>query len=845
MNFRPIKLMIDNAPSDRYAVVTDAPEFSWSVEHEDNTAVICAYRICVKDGDKLLWDSGRREGGFSARYDGEKLVPGMRPRWQLRLWDDKGNSGEAFGEFRVVPKTIDAQWITKPNSERSRPIYLAKQFEITKDIKRADLYVSGIGYQSVRVNGRKADSAVLQPITSNYKRQCYFAALEAENLIKKGKNCIGVKLGDGWRRNYGVYLNGASQKENVEFFGTPQLALELRCEYCDGSIEFLKSDESWYAFDGGTIRAHLFDGETYDARKEPLGWDTAEYDYSDCVTHAIYAEKIGGLKPQRTEPIREQRRIRPISKIMIEPGVYIFDFGENIAGYPEIRIPNGMTAGDKISMIFAEEINENGDLERNSMRAAESLDEYISNGHDADEYWSPEFVYHGFRYMRLSGWRGVPDFEDVAAVVVYSDVDNGSYFNCGSALVNQIHENVVRGERGNLHGIATDCPQRDERMGWLNDATVRFEETPYNFNVSRLFPKIIADINAEQDENGAITCTAPYIYGSRPADPVCSSYLVLGWQCWLHYANKSLLRENYRHWCAWNDCLANLAEDGIISYSCYGDWAGTADSCKSFEDANSAVTPDALMSTGYHYYNYCMLAKMAEVLGDSEEQKKNNAAAEIVKKAFLNKWYNRETGVVATGSQGSQAFALWLGILPEEERQKAADRLHDAVAEVGFRFKCGNLTARYVLEMLSDYGYIDDAWKIMTREEYPSFGYMIQNGATTIWERFEQKNDSGMNSHNHPMYGAVGAWFYSRIAGLVPKADGWKKFVLSPKIPTDLQSAEAHIDSVRGSVDVKWFKRYGKLNIHVNVPYGAECEYEYGGDKKILKQGFYCFSYDL
>ena len=845
MNFRPIKLMIDNAPSDRYAVVTDAPEFSWSVEHEDNTAVICAYRICVKDGDKLLWDSGRREGGFSARYDGEKLVPGMRPRWQLRLWDDKGNSGEAFGEFRVVPKTIDAQWITKPNSERSRPIYLAKQFEITKDIKRADLYVSGIGYQSVRVNGRKADSAVLQPITSNYKRQCYFAALEAENLIKKGKNCIGVKLGDGWRRNYGVYLNGASQKENVEFFGTPQLALELRCEYCDGSIELLKSDESWYAFDGGTIRAHLFDGETYDARKEPIGWDTAEYDYSDCVTYAIYAEKIGGLKPQRTEPIREQRRIRPISKIMIEPGVYIFDFGENITGYPEIRIPDGMTAGDKISMIFAEEINENGDLERNSMRAAESLDEYISNGHDGGETWSPEFVYHGFRYMRLSGWRGVPDFEDVAAVVVYSDVDNGSYFNCGSALVNQIHENVVRGERGNLHGIATDCPQRDERMGWLNDATVRFEETPYNFNVSRLFPKIIADINAEQDENGAITCTAPYIYGSRPADPVCSSYLVLGWQCWLHYANKSLLRENYRHWRAWNDCLANLAEDGIISYSCYGDWAGTADSCKSFEDANSAVTPDALMSTGYHYYNYRMLAKMAEVLGDSEEQKKNNAAAERVKKAFLKKWYNEETGVVATGSQGSQAFALWLGILPEEERQKAADRLHDAVAEVGFRFKCGNLTARYVLEMLSDYGYIDDAWKIMTREEYPSFGYMIQNGATTIWERFEQKNDSGMNSHNHPMYGAVGAWFYSRIAGLVPKADGWKKFALSPKIPTDLQSAEAHIDSVRGSVDVKWFKRYGKLNIHVNVPYGAECEYEYGGDKKILKQGFYCFSYDL
>ena len=200
MSFKPIKLMINNAPSEKYAVVTDAPEFSWSVEHEDNTAVIREYRIRVTDGERLLWDSGRQDGGFSARYDGERLEAGMRPVWQLRLWDDKGNGGEAAGEFRVVPKTIDAPWITKANGERSRPVYLAKQFEITKDIKRADLYVSGIGYQSVSINGERADGAVLQPITSNYKRQCYFVTLEAEKLLKKGKNCIGVKLGDGWRQ---------------------------------------------------------------------------------------------------------------------------------------------------------------------------------------------------------------------------------------------------------------------------------------------------------------------------------------------------------------------------------------------------------------------------------------------------------------------------------------------------------------------------------------------------------------------------------------------------------------------------------------------------------------------
>ena len=848
MSFRPINLAVNGSPSDKYALVTGAPVFSWSVEKDSENDIISTYRICVYDSEESLWDSGKRdvtESSTEVEYAGKKLTPGMRPVWRLFLESENGEKCEAEGIFRVVPETLTAPWITKADCEVSRAVYLAKDFVISKEIKRADLYASGIGYQSIRINGRAADSAVLQPAFTNYIKQCLFAALPVEELLTVGKNRIAVKLGDGWRRNYGYYLGGASQKENIPFFGTPQLALELRCEYADGSVETIKSGEDWYAFYGGTVRAHLFDGETFDARKEPKGWDTVGYDLAKNASHTVLAQKVGVLRPQTIEPVTVHRKLRPISKVTLAPGTYVFDFGENIAGYPEIKIPVGMAAGDKITMIFAEEIDSDGDLERNSMRRAESIDEYISDGCDGGKVWSPEFVYHGFRYMKFICPHGIPDLCDVAAAVIYSDVDNGSYFKCGSAIVNSIQENIVRGERGNLHGIATDCPQRDERMGWLNDATVRFEETPYNFNVSRLFPKIIADINAEQASDGSITCTAPFIYGHRPADPVCSSYLVLGMQCWLHYANRGVLRENYAHWKAWNDCLASLAEDGIISYTFYGDWAGPSDSCQKVENARSSVTPGELMSTGYHYYNYRLLSEMAEILGDCDEKAENEKAAEAVRKAFLGKWYDEETGIVATGSQAAQAFALWLGILPEDGRKKAAERLHEAVAEVGYRFKCGNLAAKYVLEMLSDYGYIDDAWKIITREEYPSLGYMIQNGATTIWERFELKKDSGMNSHNHPMYGAVGAWFYSRIAGLIPKSEGWKKFAVRPVIPTELLSAEAHIDTIRGNIDVKWFKRYGKLCIQISVPYGTECEYEYGNDKRTLTGGFHFFEYEL
>ncbi len=840
MHLKPIQLRVNHMPSDRYAVVTDAPVFSWSAALQ-SAAAVTTYRITVTDGNELLWDSGEKKNENAAVYEGKPLSPGMRLTWRLCLTDENGNRGEETACFRVVPKTLRAPWITKADQPKSRPIYLAKQFTIQKDIARADLYVSGIGYQRVSINGRPADNAVLQPAVSNYKEQCYFVTLCAEHLLQRGTNCIGVKLGDGWRQNEGAYLRAVKRK--IAFFGTPQLTLELHCKYTDGSTEIIQSDTSWHAFDGGTVRSHLFDGETYDARKEPVGWDTPDFDLSG-MPNAVLAETLGEIKPQTIEPITVQRRITPVSKTLIAPETYVFDFGENIAGYPEIKIPNGMAAGEKITMTFAEEIDEDGDLERNSMRGAASLDEYIANGREQDAVWSPAFVYHGFRYMKLCGRYGIPSPDSIAAVVVSGDIAQTGRFTCGSALLNQIQDNILRSERGNLHSIATDCPQRDERMGWLNDATVRFEETPYNFDMSRLFPKIIADIRAEQAADGTITCTAPYVYGNRPADPVCSSYLVLGWQCWLHYADKSLLQQYYNDWKRWNDAIAALSEDGIVSYSCYGDWAGPVDSCQSYENARSSDTPDALMSTGYHYYNYCMLAKMAEVLGDAEEKQRNEAAAAVIKEAFLKKWYDAKTGTVSTGSQGAQSFALWLGILPKEGRQKAADRLHDAVKAIGYRLKCGNLTARYVLEMLSDYGYVDDAFRIMTRETYPSFGYMIQNGATTIWERFELKKNSGMNSHNHPMYGAVGAWFYSRIAGLTPIADGWKQFAVCPKIPTDLLSAKVQLQTVRGDVCVQWFRRYGKLNIQVTVPYGAECFYEYKNDKKILHHGFHHFSYE-
>ena len=847
MYSKPIKLCINNIPSDKYAVSAGEITFSWGIECDDNGFIQNAYRIKVFDGENALWDSEWKESeNLFTIYNGKKLEPGMRIKWELELEGKNGERSEtAYAEFRVVPPELtDVTWITQKNNKNRSAIYFLKQFKCDKKINRATLYASGIGCHSIRINGKQVDDSVLQPITSNFSKQCYFVTLNVEDFLNIGKNSIGIKVGDAWRRNEGKYLEQISEGRKIEFFGSPQLAAKLVLEYEDCKKEEINTDETWYAFSGGTIENNLFDGEIFDASKEHKGWDKADFDCSG-YERAVTADNAGKIIPQNTEPIKIQRKINPISKTMIDNGVYIFDFGENVAGYAQIKIPEGMKAGDKLTLTFSEEINEYGELCMDTMRDARSEDEYISDGNDSGTVWNPEFTYHGFRYLQVKGWHGIPDLNSVTALVFYTDVDNSSFFESGSAIVNKIHECVLRTERDNLHGIATDCPQRDERMGWMNDATVRFEEIAYNFNVARLFPKIIDDIVAEQDEKGAISCTAPFVFGNRPADPVSSSFLIAGMQAWLHYGNKRIIEKNYSHFKAWNEYLKQNSDDGIVNFSHYGDWAAPVDSCLADEDPRSAVTPGKFMSTGYHYYNYKLLAKMAEILGDKKEQKINESEAERVRKAFLNKYWNDKTGIAATGSQGCQAFILWLRMLPEDEAGKAAENLHKAVADAGYRMNTGNLTSRYLMDMLAEYGYIDDAWRLITREEYPSFGYMLQNGATTIWERFEQKRNNSMNSHNHPMYGAVDSWFYSSIAGLVPIADGWKKYSVKPCIPKDLLYANAHLDTVLGDVGIKWFKRYDKLNIHVTVPYGAEAEYEYGCDKRVLKHGFHKFSYDI
>jgi len=838
--FRPTKIRIDRGllhDGSAYRIsANNAPIISWAAYNDAGNMVQSAYRIDVKCGGIFLWQSSWiTSPAQEAVYAGDALPCGERIYIYITLRDNFNNESETGSDYfynGILPQwnnPDNACWITASEDEPRKAIYLKKRFTAAKEIASACAYVCGLGYHKVYVNGKETDSAVMSPAHSNYAKTCYYTVTPEISAFAEGENTIEIIVGDGWRRIQSVFIRANTPNREIEFFGIPQLTAVFDIKYNDGTSEFISTGPDWSWTHGAIQMNDLYDGETYDA---------SFVSSVDSKPVKIAAVPCIRMIPQTLEPICE-KEVYPVQSVFSpKPGIYVADFGQNIAGVPRIRLPK-MKRGQTIHVTCHEFLDEDGTLYTATLREAKCTDTYIASGDKNDlTIWQPRFTYHGFRYAQIEGWDGIPLKENLSAVALYTDIKNESFFTCGSAIINAIHKNVVQTEKANIHSILTDCPQRDERMGWLNDATVRFEETPYNFDIGRLFPKVVRDILDSQEKDGAIHCTAPYVFGGSPADPVCSSYLVAGLQTYLHTGDTRVIKDGYDGWVAWERLLLSKSTDYIVDYSYYGDWAGPAYACITPEHAVSAFTPGILMSTGYSYFNAKTLACFASVLGKEESTYWEDIAAKI-KAAFLLKWWNSETAVVATGSQACQAFALWLGILPEENRAAAAKVMRDDLVKNNYKITTGNLCTRYLFDMLAEYGYIDDAYILITREEYPSYGFMIQNEATTVWERFEFKKDPGMNSHNHPMYGAVGYWFYAYLCGI--KILSPERVIIKPCMPSQLLSAQAAVDTVRGDISVRWVKRFGKTYLYVTIPFGVTAEVGFDGKVYETGSGSYTF----
>lgn len=805
----PIGLMVEN------------PQFSWEFDSDRRNVKQQAYQVLVADSPEKLalsegniWDSGVVQSNRSVgvRYDGSALQSSRKYYWKVKIWEAHGNESiesgaSAFETALLNESDWQADWTGFPFGWVGKVLYFRHVFHCPTEVVSAKVYLAGIGYHELSINGKKVGKNVLDPATSDYAKRVYYTTFDVSDFLNTD-NVMLISVAPGW-------------------YGMPKLRLQMDLTFADGTTRRITSSDIRHVTTGPTVRSGILDGEYYDARLEQENWllptDTIIKGLpNETWGYAPFVEPPGGhMVAQHLEPIQVVEAFHPVRINETSPGVYVLDAGQNLAGWMALNVLG--KRGDAITMKFAETVYPDGTVNQENLRTAEATDTYVLKGDPAGEEWEPSFTYHGFRYVQVEGYPTKPTLSDFTIKRVRSAVADAGQFNSSNELLNSIWLMVKRTEASNMHSIPTDCPQRDERMGWMNDMTVRIEQAIYNYDMSRFYPKYLVDVADTQDEFGRITCTAPYRYGARPADPVSASYLLLALKSYEYYGNRDVLDQHYEGLKAWVDYLnSRTNDDGILEYSYYGDWSPPAEFgvAGAGYGAISKSTPGALVSTGFLYHSADMLAKIASILGKQQDAAAYQTLATKTREAFNSRFWDEEAGGYGTNNQACNSLALSFGLAQNERKALTLQSLVNDVKARDYHLTTGNICTKYLLEVLTENGYIDVAYKIATQTTYPSWGYMIENGATTLWERWEHETGGSMNSHNHPMMGSVGSWLYKYLLGIIPMIDkpGFEEFMIKPYIPSGLEASAGTYQSIRGEVKSAWHKTKNKLQLEVSVP---------------------------
>ena len=783
------------------------PRFSWVLEHSQRGEKQTAYQLLVATRPELLardqgdaWDSGKISSEHSTQvvYGGKGLESGGSYYWKVRTWDAQGRTSAYSlpARFEMGLRSADewkAQWIQGGNE-------LRKEFSIPGKIVRARAYVTALGYYELRFNGRKVGTNVLDPAWTTYKKRNLYITYDVTAQLHEGANAVGAMLGNGWAvppKHFGPPITTS--------FTSPALLLQMQIELAGGKQLTILSDGSWKVARGPITSNSIYDGETYDATLETPGWDLPGFNDSTWQAAEITKGPGGVLSAQMMPPIRVIDTLVPVKMTNPRPGVFVYDMGQNFSGWARLHVSG--PRGTAIRLRFAELIYDDGMINRETIRRAKARDIYILRG-EGEETWEPRFTYHGFRYVELTGYPGTPNLDTLRGRVVHSAVEPTGSFAASNPTLNAIQKIIHWGQLTNLHSVPTDCDQRDERMGWMGDAQVTAEEAMLNFDMAAFYTNFVRDIQDVQDPDGTITDTVPFKYGSRPADPAWgTAYPLICWYMWEQYGDRRILEENYAGLKKYVEFLRTKAPDNVLRYSYYGDWVAIA------------RTPGALVSDFYYYYDVEVLAKIAKLLGKSEDEQAYTQLGAQIKEAFHREFYDPKRGVYANGTQTANALPLFLDMVPKDTQDAVSGSLfnnivytHDSHVTTGF------IGIKYLLPWLTRDDNADLAYDLATKTTYPSWGYMIANGATTLWELWQKRTGPSMNSHNHPMFGSVGAWFYQTLGGITPETPGYGRIRIAPQIVRDLTWASASIETVRGTVSSSWTHSPDTITLEVAIP---------------------------
>jgi alpha-L-rhamnosidase len=773
------------------------PRFFWVNGHTERGQVQSAYQVVVSTDPEAgagdIWDSGKTASPRSTQiaFAGKALESGRSYFWKVRAWDRDGRESAWSAAARFDTGLFEKSdwkgaWIGTKNQ-------LRKEFAVKGRVKRARAYIAGLGYYELRINGRKAGSHVLDPAWTTYDKRVLYATYDVTPLVREGANAVAVTLGNGWHKSRALLL---------------QLNVELE----DGSVMNVVSDTSWKAADGPIFEDSVYNGEAYDARRETPGWDRPGFDAKDWPAAEAIKGPAGVLSAQLMPAIQVVDTLVPLRMTSPLPGIYVFDMGQNFSGWARLRVEG--PRGTDVRLRFAELLYENGTLNQETLRSAQAEDHYILKG-QGEEAWEPRFTYHGFRYVEITGFPGTPQLDSVRGRVVHSAVEPIGSFAASKDVLNGLQRIITWGQKTNLHSIPTDCDQRDERMGWMGDAQGTAEEAIMNFDMAAFYTNFMRDIRDVQDEKGRITDTVPYIWGSRPADPAWgTAYPLICWYMYQYYGDTRVLEEHYDGLKKYVEFLRSTSEGGILKWSHYGDWVAV-EKC-----------PGSIVSSFYYYYDVKVLADVARVVGKAQDAAAYDKLAGEIRTAFNKEFYNPKTGDYADGTQTANTLALFLE-LPTEKQGGAWGRLFDNIVyKNNSHLTTGIIGTKYIMELLTRTGTSDLAYDIACKTDYPSWGYMIANGATTLWELWQKREGPSMNSHNHPMFGSVGSWLYKALAGinLAPGTAGFERILIAPQMVRDLTHASGSTTTVRGEVACAWSRTERSVRVEVTVPFGSEAE---------------------
>jgi alpha-L-rhamnosidase len=817
-----------------------SPRLSWILTSAVNDQVQTAYQVLAASSPELLsekkadmWNSGKTESGQSIQvvYDGEALGSGDICWWKVRVWDKDGKASSwsqpasfeigllEVGDWQAdwIKTSIDFDEVFHPS-----PMF-RKEFSLSKQIKSARLYITSLGLYEAEINGRKVGDQVLTPGWTSFHSRLQYQTYDVGAMLNSGNNAIGITLGDGWYRAF------RPNNRNREGFGDESLDVmtQLEVTYTDGTKEMLTTDRSWKSTTGPVIMSSIYNGETYDARKEKPGWTRPGYDDSGWSEVETVVHNNDLIVYPSSPPMRKVEEIKALEILNTPEGDVVIDMGQNMVGW--IRLKVDCPAGTEITIRHAEVLDKEGNFYTENLRRAAQTNTYICKG-GGTEIYEPHFTFQGFRFVAISGYPGEVTKDMFTGIVVHSDLDKTGTFRCNDDMINQLQHNIVWGQKGNFVDVPTDCPQRDERLGWTGDCQVFAPTACYNMDCAGFYTKWLRDLAVDQHEDGAVPEVIPNVLGRGGSHGWEDAAVIVPWVVYNYYGDKQILEEQYESMKALVEYMRDQAGEAYIwrpARRHYGDWLAYATTASNYP---GATTDTDVTASAYFYHSTNLLMKTAMILGKDEDAADYKSLLRKIKTAYA-KEYITPNGRMSSNTQTAYVVALSFGLIDEELEEEAAKRLAADVNSFG-HLTTGFLGTPDLCHVLTEYGYLDEAYKLLYRKQYPSWLYPVTQGATTIWERWDgQKPDGsfqnpGMNSFNHYAYGAVGDWLYSKVAGidLDPEQPGFKSFIIKPHPGAEMNDVNASHESPYGRISSSWKIQDGRFYLTVQIPVNTSAD---------------------